>query len=140
MIIQPRHFVRFIDGRAGQQIAIAFLPGGLGVHIGTLQTAVSLEINYAKKLLRHGLTYEGFDQIQDTIDNGLCIREGSNRLSFLYIKDDVKPELYFLHLKTARMGSELWLVTFHRIRQRQFNKRLAFGPTIREHIEKEFMG
>jgi hypothetical protein len=101
---------------------------------------VSLEINYAKKLLRHGLTYEGFDQIQDTIDNGLCIREGSNRLNFLYIKDDVKPELYFLHLKTARIGSELWLVTFHRIRQRQFNKRLAFGPTIREHIEKEFMG
>jgi hypothetical protein len=140
MIIQPRHFVRFIDGRAGKQIAIAFLPGGLGVHISTLQTAVSLEITYARKLLRHGLTYEGFDQIQDTIDNGLCIREGGSRLSFLYIKDDVKPELYFLHLKTARMRTELWLVTFHRIRQKQFNKRLTFGPTVREHIEREFMG
>jgi hypothetical protein len=140
MIIQPRHFVRFIDGRAGQRIAIAFLPGALGAHIGTLQTTVSLELSYARKLLRHGLTYEGFDQIQDTIDNGLCLREGNSRLSFLYIRDEVRPELYFLHLKTARMGSDLWLVTFHKIRQKQFNKRLTVGPIVREYLEREFMG
>jgi hypothetical protein len=140
MIIRPRHFVRFLDGRAGPRVTIAFLPGSLGTSIGTLQTSVSLEINYARKLLRHGLTYEDFDQIQDTIDNGLCVREDANRLSFLYIKDNVRPEIYFLHLKTAAMGSELWLVTFHRIRQKQFDRRLNRGPTIREHIEREFMG
>jgi hypothetical protein len=140
MIIQPRHFVRFIDGRAGNQINIAFLPGSLGGHILTLQTAVSLRLDYARKLIRHGVMYEGFSYIQDTIDNGMCLIEDEYRLKFLYVRDNIQPEIYFLLLKTDRSRNELWLVTFHRIRQKQFTGRLDPESIIREHSEREFMG
>jgi hypothetical protein len=83
MIIHPRHFVRFIDGRAGSSIEIAFLPGQLGVFIHTLETSVRLRLDYARKLLiKHKWRYEGFEYIQETIDNGMCILESSHTSDF----------------------------------------------------------
>jgi hypothetical protein len=111
MIIQPRHFVRFIDGRAGNQINIAFLPGELGARINTLQTSVSLRLDYARKIMGHRIKYEGFVQIQDTIDNGICMIEDEYRLTFLYVKDNVRPEIHFLLLKTlesAEFSATFW--------------------------------
>jgi hypothetical protein len=140
MIIQPRHFVRFIDGRAGAQIAIAFLPGALGAHLHTLQTSVSLRLDYAKKLLRHGMMYDGFGFIQNTIDNGHCLIKDRNHLRFLYVRDNVRPEIYFLVLKTDRSKQEIWLVTFHKLRKKQFTNRLDPSRIIRAHIDSEFMG
>jgi hypothetical protein len=140
MIIHPRHFVRFLDGRAGQTVTIAFLPGELGAHIGALQTNVSLRIDYAHKLLKRKLTYEGFELIQQTIDEGLCIMESYNRLSFLFIRDESSHEIWFLHLKSAQRGDELWLVTFHRISKNQLTRRLNAGVVLRAHFEREFMG
>src|SRR5271168_641699 len=107
MIIQPRHLVRFLDGRAGDQISIAFLPGALGGHIHTLQTTVSLRLEYARKLLKHGVRYEGFFHIQDTIDSGMCMIEDDHHLRFLYVKDNIHPEIYFLLLKTDKSRREL---------------------------------
>lgn len=140
MIIHPRHFIRFIDGRAGDRINIAFLPGALGAHIATLQTDVFLRLDYARKLIRHGIKYEGFAYIQDTIDNGMCLLEDNYRLKFFYVRDNIRPEIYFLLLKTDRARRELWLVTFHRIRTKQFTNRLTPSQIIREHVEREFMG
>jgi hypothetical protein len=140
MIIQPRHFVRFIDGRAGDQISIAFLPGELGARIYTLQTNVSLRLDYAKKLVRHRIRYEGFSEIQNTIDNGMCMIADEYRLKFLYVKDQVRPEIYFLLIKTDSTRSELWLVTFHRVKKKQFTSRLDPSSIIRPHAEREFMG
>jgi hypothetical protein len=140
MIIYPRHFVRFIDGRAGRQIAIAFLPGELGRHLGTLETNVMLRLDYAHKLIRHDIYYEGFGEIQNTIDNGMCMREGPNELAFLYVKDNISPEIYFLVIKTPYAKNELWLKTFYRIRKAQYAKKLRPYSILRAHAENEFMG
>lgn len=140
MIIQPRHFVRFIDGRAGRQIAIAFLPGSLGAYIHTTETSVALRLDYALKLIRHDINYDRFGAIQNTIDNGICMVEDQYRLRFLYVRDNVRPEIYFLLLKTDKARGELWLVTFHRIQKKQFTDRLNPSKIIREHAEKDFMG
>lgn len=138
MIIFLRHFIRFIDGRAGDRIVIAFLPGSLGGHIGTLQTNVSIRRDYAKKLLRRGIDSTKFEHIQATIDNGYCLVPKPLHLSFLYYRGEMHPEIYFLLLKTDRTLKELWLVTFHRIKPKQYNRRLSQGTLIREHSE-EFM-
>ena len=140
MFIQPRHFVRFIDGRAGSQIDIAFLPGELGAHIQTLQTSVSLRLDCARKLLRHNIKYEGFEYIQETIDSGICLVEDEYRIKFLYMKDPVRPEIYFLLLKAEKFRRELWLVTFHRIHAKQFSARLNRAQIVRPHAEPDFMG
>lgn len=140
MIIQPRHFVRFIDGRVGDRINIAFLPGALGTQIHTLETAVSLRRDYALKLLSHGVKFEGFSYIQDTIDHGMCLLEDDHHLRFLYVRDNVRPEIYFLLLKTDKSRRELWLVTFHKLRKKQFTDRLDPERIIRAHMEYEFMG
>lgn len=99
MIITPRYFVRFLDGRAEQ-----------------------------------------FDHIQDAIDNGMCFVEEPFRVKFLYVRDDVRPEIYFLLIKANRARTELWLVTFHRITKKQFDSRLAAPGQIQVHTEKDFMG
>ena len=132
--------MRFIDGRAGKQVAIAFPPGSLGAHIRTLETSVSLRLDYARKLLLHGMKYEGFDYIQETIDNGMCLIDDEYRLRFLYVKDSIKPEIYFLLLKTDRTRKEVWLVTFHKLRKKQFEDRIERDKIIREHVERDFMG
>jgi len=138
MIVTPRHFVRFIDGRASDRMVVAFLPGSLGRYLGTLQTDVSLRRDYALKLIKHNIDYNGFSEIQNTIDNGHCLREKPNHLAFLFVKDNIKPEIYFLLIKTDKTREELWLVTFHRIKKSQFTKRLVPSNIIRPHVE-EFM-
>jgi hypothetical protein len=141
MIIFPRHFVRFIDGRAGNVINIAFLPGELGAHIHTLETNVRLRLDYARKLLhKHKVRYEIFEFIQETIDKGMCIKEGAHHLRFLYVRDNVRPEIYFLLIKTDATFRELWLVTFHKLRRKQFSDRTDPNAIIRPHAEPDFMG
>lgn len=140
MIIQPRHFVRFIDGRAGTKLNIAFLPGMLGAYINTLQTDVAVELEYARKLVRHRIRCEEFAHIQETIDNGMCFLDVPRHLKFLYVRDNVRPVIYFLLLKAVLSRNELWLVTFHRIQRKQFTDRIDPPRLVREHAEREFMG
>jgi hypothetical protein len=139
MIIQPRQFVQFVDGRAGDHAPVAFLPGGLGAYLNTLRTEVILRRDYAIKVLNHLKIYEIFGEIQNTIDRGFCVQMDPVRLGFLYVRDAVRPEIYFLLIKTARQGEELWLVTFHRIQPAQFDVRLRGGRLLREH-DGEFSG
>lgn len=141
MTVTPRQFVRFLDGRAGKQLVVAFLPGHLGGYINTLQTDVRLKHDYAVKLItKHQINFAGFDEIQNAIDHGYCLRDSPNHLSFLFVKDKFRPEVYFLILKTDATRNELWLVTFHRIKQKQFERRLKGAEILREHAEDEFMG
>ena len=86
------------------------------------------------------LDTKAFRRFQNTIDNGMCMIADEYRLKFLYVKDQVRPEIYFLLIKTDTTRSELWLVTFHRVKKKQFTSRLDPGSIIRPHAEREFMG
>jgi len=139
--ILPRKFVRFLDGRAGAQFTVAFLPGQLGAYLGTLETNVNLKLDYAQKLVhKHKINFAGFEEIQNAIDKGFCLRDNPNHLSFLYVKEPVRPEIYFLLLKTNALKNELWLVTFHRLKKKQFERKLRESELIREHADDSFMG
>lgn len=140
MILQPRHFVRFIDGRAGNKVAIAYLADNLGKYLRTVTTDVSLRLDYAQKLnRRHQMTYEGFSEIQNTIDRGYCLQSDQKHLQFIWMKEQFKPEIYFLLLKSTSDCRELWLVTFHRLKRPQLNARLRSGQIVRDH-DGDFAG
>src|SRR4051794_28230793 len=111
MIVPPRRFVSFLDGRRENPTAVAFLPGSLGAYLGTIETTVKLERVYGWKLLRHGINYHLFSEIQNTIDNGICMFEPPYGLSFLYVSGKIKPVIYSLILKTDMKRRGLWLVT-----------------------------
>lgn len=96
--------------------------------------------DYAYKLIRRKINYYEFDEIQNTIDNGHCFLDDSHHLAFLYVKDKVTPIIYFLLLKTDGKREELWLVTFHKIKTKQFTERLHVDRLIKYHTEEEFMG
>lgn len=98
-----------------------------------------MRIDYARKVVvKHSIVYFEFNEIQNTIDNGHCLSVDEYHLEFLYVKDKIKPVIYFLSLKTDATRNELWLVTFHRITKKQFTKRLKPSQIVRIHSDEEF--
>jgi hypothetical protein len=78
MLLHPRHFVGFLDGRYGDVQRIAFIPGELTRQIGTLESHLLIRRDYALKLQRkHQLRYEHFEMIQPTIERGYAVIDGN---------------------------------------------------------------
>lgn len=126
--------VRFLDGRMGKTIPVAFLPLDLGAYMPTTQCEVRLEFDYAHKLKnKHQITYRQLNVIQKCIDFGWCIRHKKNHLEFIYCADQIGKVYYLLVLKSARSATETWLVSFYRIRPKQHTSHLKRGTLIRSH-------
>jgi hypothetical protein len=138
--LYPRHFVRFLDGRMGTIATIAFLPGDLGAWIGCLVTEVKITHEYALKVFRkHKLKYEDFSLIELAIERGWCICPKKNFLELLYCEDRIPGRWFVLVLKSAKGGSECWIVTLHRLDPLQARSKLRrarqAGTLIREYNE-----
>jgi hypothetical protein len=134
MILAPRHFVRFLDGRAGDVATVAFLPLDLGAQMPTQATDVRIGRECALKLLqRHRLPYEKFQLIQRAIDEGWCFKGKSNHLEFVYVHYDGGFEFYTLVLKSAKSGQETWVVTFFRSKEAQLKGKRRRSTLIRSH-------
>lgn len=133
MLLHPRHFMRFLDGRYGSVQAIAFIPGQFARQIGVLTSELRIRRDYALKLQRdHGLRYEQFQLIQPAIDEGYVLLDDKNQLVFLYVHN--VRDFYRLAVKGTRQD-ELWLLTFHRIRQLQFDSLLRRNRLLREPLD-----
>lgn len=138
MILAPRHFVRFLDGRYGSVQRIAFVPGELTRQIGTLESHLLIERSYAQKLLqKHRLTYQHFQMIQPTIERGYAIIDGGRNLVFAYDDQEQFHAVFRLAIKTNAAKNELWLRTFHRIDVRQMNSMVRRFRLIKEHATRE---
>jgi len=136
MLLNPRAFVAFLDGRLGQIQRIAFVPGEFSRQIGTLESNLLIDREYALKLQqKHRLRFEHFELIQPTIERGYCVIDGGGNLVFLYDDEDRFHTIFRLAVKTNRSGTELWVRTFHRIRTPQMNSILRRWPLIKEHDE-----
>lgn len=132
MILHPRHFVSFIDGRYGEVQTIAYVPGEFTRLIGSLSSDLMCGRQYAIKLNRkHGLPYEKFQLIQPAIDHGY-VKQVGNDLEFLYFDDSDPGHPYLLAIKPVGRN-EIWLKTFYRTqpwKERVFFQR---GTLLREH-------
>jgi hypothetical protein len=123
--LHPRQFIRFIDGRLPSPTAIAFLPGHLGAIIACNTIDVQIDREYAVKILmKHKLKYEHFFAIQRMIERGWCVRSKHNQLEFYYEDEEVFGGWFLLVIKTAKMGTECWVVTFFRSNPFQIRSKL----------------
>jgi hypothetical protein len=140
MLLSPRDFVRFLDGRYGDVQRIAFVPGDLSRQIGTLESNLLIERTYARKLLlKHRLRYEHFQMIQPTIERGYVVIDGGGNLVFAYDDQERFHARFRLAVKTTDARDELWLRTFHRIKLAQMNSLVRRFRLIREHQTREHM-
>ena len=70
MLLYPRQYVRFMDGREDPSAVMAFLPGDLAAAMPTVSTDVRIGREYATKLLgKHGLRHAALGVIQCAIDH-----------------------------------------------------------------------
>ena len=138
MIIPPRQFVSFMDGRIGESIRIAELPGNLAAQIHCTTVDVLIGREYARKIIdKHKLGYHHFSIIQLAIDRGWC-RLDFGKLQFLY-EDNTRYDTPFrLAIKAARQGTELWVATLHKCRRSQVTSLLSRGDVLRLHCPDEF--
>lgn len=140
MIIPPRQFVAFMDGRLGDWITIAHLPGLFGAHINALTTEVRIQRAYARKMIdKHRLLHAHFEMIQVAVDRGWCRVDDRRRsLGFLLDDDVLHHTIFLLAIKTAAGGEELWLRTFHRSNAEQLRSHLRRGGILRNHDPEVF--
>lgn len=146
MLLQPRHFIRLIDGRlrdsSGRQLdraVVATLPLGIGAYMPTRSPKVLLGREYAQKMMiKHHLRYEDFTAIKDLIEDSHCIREKANHLTFMGYKKS-NAEAFILVLKTARGGDETWVVTLHRSKEAQLRSKLRrYRSNLIREVASEF--
>lgn len=122
--------MRFLDGRYGSVQTIAFIPGEFTRQIGVLTSDLQIRRDYALKLQQtHSLRYEQFQLIQPAIDEGYILVDDKHHLIFLHVHN--VREFYRLAVKGTRQD-ELWLLTFHRIRQLQFDSLLRRHRLLRQ--------
>jgi hypothetical protein len=142
VLLHPRDFVSFIDGRyGGEVVTIARVPGEYTRQIDSLSSDLLCGREYAIKLMKdHSLAYEKFQLIQPAIDRGYVKRvrnEDRFELEFLYY-DETDPGLPYLLVVKAVGRSELWLKTFYRTERwkekRYFSRK---GRLLKEHADLE---
>lgn len=142
VLLHPRDFVSFIDGRYGDEVVtIANVPGAYSRVIDSLSSDLRCGREYAIKLMRdHSLAYEKFLLIQPAIDRGYVkavSNNGRQELEFLYY-DGADPGLPYLLVVKAVGRQELWLKTFYRT-ERWKEKRFFSRPgrMLKEHADSE---
>jgi hypothetical protein len=138
MLLSPRHYLRFLDGRNGPFAIVGFLPGDLAARMPTLSTEVRIGRDYAKKLWeKHHLGHGDLGMIQRAIDHGWCTKSRGNALDFLYVDTAGQPLRFILGLKSAYGGAETWVTTLHKSDEQQIRRRLrrarAGGTLLRAH-------
>jgi hypothetical protein len=125
MLLYPRHYVRFLDGREGNFAVAAFLPGDLAACIPTLSTEVRIGRDHARKLWeKHRLGHADLGVIQRAIDNGWCTKSRNAALDFLYIDQTMPARRFVLGIKATYGGQETWVSTLHRSDEHQIRRRL----------------
>jgi len=138
VLLHPRQFVSFIDGRMGDVATFAHVPGEFSRQIGSLSSDLQCTREYAMKLFqKHKLPYEKFQLIQPSIDLG-HVRIVRKDLEFVYY-DDSDPGPPYLLVVKAVGRDELWLRTFYRTERWKEASllRARRGRLLREHAGLE---
>lgn len=133
----PRQFVRFIDGRADREIDIAPLPRSIGLHMSCTAPSIRLRLDYAKKVLeKHRLVLAHFSIIPRIIQDGWCVRNEKGHLELYYEDAEVFGAWFLIVIKSAKWGTECWLVTFFRSKPEHIRNKLKRyrGSVLRNHI------
>lgn len=139
MLPTPKKFIAFLDGRGPEVIPVGRVPVDVSAYIGARTSDVLMARPYALKLIqKHALRYADFEAFQSALDDGwACIDQRANppALVFVYCDPFNAGRNYKLAIKRNGMADELWVKTFHRIKEPQYTKLLMGLERVREHLE-----
>jgi hypothetical protein len=132
-----QEFFRLATGEASDPIYVCSIDHRLSKVIGSTTRAVWLsKYTLDKQFHRHPeMTPELYIHIPYIVQNGICVVEKRNHLSFLLNATVAMGCWMKACIKSLRGGSEIYLVTFHKCRQRDVKRVLAKGMIVRADSE-----
>lgn len=93
--------------------------------LGAQTDIVKIERNYVlKSAHKHGMLYAHFPMAAITMEFGATIADRPNHLTFIYEDRAVFDTFFMATVKSADLGRELWLATFHRYGVSDVQRRL----------------
>jgi hypothetical protein len=132
-----QEFFRLATGEASDPIYVCSIDHRLSKVIGSTTRAVWLsKYTLDKQFHRHPeMTPELYIHIPYIVQNGICVVEKRNNLSFLLNVTVAMGCWTKTCIKSLCGGSEIYLVTFHKCRQRDVKRVLAKGMIVRADSE-----
>jgi hypothetical protein len=140
MLLYPRQYVRFIDGREGDSAVLAILPGELAARMPTLSTEIKIHRAYAIKIWeKHNLRPNDLAVVQKAVLHGWCTKSRNDSLDFLYVDPTTSiPRRLIVGIKSAYGGQETWLTTMYKAEESEIRRRLKkarkANRLIRSHV------
>lgn len=123
---------KFCNGGIEQALCVCRIAPDLASQIGAATNQVRLDPGYAQKLVhKHKITPAECPMIGIAVQFGTMLKESERGLTFFYSDAHVFGRIYHVGLKTRHESHELWIVTFHRIRIQEMNRRLRRTAPLR---------
>jgi hypothetical protein len=128
-----QEFFQLATGERSGPIYVCNIERNLKEVIGSTTRAVWLsKYTLDKQLHRHPeMMPELYAHVPYIVQNGICVLEKRNHLSFLLNATAAVGYWMKACIKASCGGSEIYLVTFHKCRQRDVKRVLAKGIIVR---------
>lgn len=122
----------FIERCEGRILPIAQIENDLADKIAAVSNVVRISHTYAVKLItEHQLGPSKFPLLDETLDRGGVVQDGSQHLVFFYYDAFETERWYRATLKRCNEKRLLWLSTFHVTELRQVHSKMRRLPTLR---------
>jgi hypothetical protein len=131
-ILGPLEWHRFANGDFTDPVRVCRLQASLVRKLGAHSDLVQIHPSYAPKLVfKHGLQPEHLRLMPIAAEFGTVLQDRQKTLSVFYDDRSIFGRLFHMALKTTGEQHEIWITTFHRIDNCDFNRRLRKSELIR---------
>ncbi len=140
MAMTADEWLEFIATGSPPMVHAATLSADLCRIIGSTSPEVYIRHDYALKLTnKHGVGIDEFPILSIAIDLGRVISDQPRRLSFYFFQRAVFSRWFQVTIKSNREGTELWVLTFHRVKAPEVARIYRRCPILRpdETLEAE---
>lgn len=127
-----RDWTAYLRKRQGRTLRLAQLSADLTQAVGAVSNVVHVDHAYALKCMReHQLLPQHFPMLDETIDRGMVLRDGTQHLVFLYFDEYVFNRWFRVTIKRCNEHRKLWLATFHKSTWTQVKGKMRRLPMLR---------
>ncbi|WP_394888471.1 hypothetical protein ACG873_24950 [Mesorhizobium sp. AaZ16] len=131
-ILGPLEWHRFANGDFLEPIRVCRLAPEFVNLLGAKEDRILIHPGVAPKLVfKHKLTAFQMPMIPIAADLGAVVQDRNGALSFFYDDQNVFGKIFHLAVKTTSERHEIWISTFHKIRNDEYVRRLKKGRLVR---------
>lgn len=132
MLMSRIDWFRFANGGVSNPVRICRLAPNLVRALGADDDRVLLHPHYAPKLVfKHKMRSDHLPLLALSAELGTVVQNKPGTLSFFYDDTVVFGKLFHMALKTTTERHEIWVCTFHPIRNTEYTRRIKNRKLIR---------